>query len=62
MPSLRVEAELTKAGPSLQKSAAEAVSKPILPRPKRRSAGVKKHNVPRGKSKRTSIAAKKKHG
>ena len=54
-------AELTKAGPSLQKSAAKAVSEPIIMRPKRKSEGVKKRNVARGKSKRTSIAAKKKH-
>ena len=56
-------AELTKAGPSLQRSAAKAVSEPMIPHPKskRKSAGVKKRNVARGKSKRTSVAAKKKH-
>jgi len=55
-------AELTKAGPSLQKSAAEAVSEPITQRPKKKSAGVKRRKVAPGKSKRTSMAAKKKHG
>jgi hypothetical protein len=56
-------AELTKAGPSLQKSAAKAVSEPIVPHPKRRLPAVKKRKVVApGKSKRTSTAAKKKHG
>ena len=54
-------AELTKAGPSLQKSAAKAVSEPIITPPQRKSAGVKKRIVAREKSKRTSIAAKRKH-
>jgi hypothetical protein len=55
-------AELTKAGPSLQKSAARAVSEPIIPHPKRKSPAVKKRKAARGKAKRASSAAKKKHG
>jgi hypothetical protein len=57
-------AKLDAAGPELQKSAADAVSKPILPSPKRKSARarVKKRKAATGKAKRKSVAAKKKHG
>jgi hypothetical protein len=52
--------KLDKAGPSLKKSAARAVSKPILP--KRKSAPAKKRKAVVKKATRKAAAAKKKHG
>ena len=52
-------AKLDEAAPPLQKSAAAAVSKPILPTPKRKSARAKA-KAPARKSKRRPVAAKKK--
>jgi hypothetical protein len=52
-------AKLDAAGPELQKSAADAVSKPILPSPKRKSARAKV-KAPVRKPKRTAAVAKKK--
>ena len=52
-------AKLDAAGPELQKSAADAVSKPILPSPKRKSARAKA-KAPVRKPKRVTAAAKKK--
>jgi len=52
-------AKLDAAGPELQKSAADAVSKPILPSPKRKSARAKV-KAPARKPKGTRAAAKKK--
>ena len=52
-------AKLDAAGPGLQKSAADTVSKPILPSPKRKSARAKV-KAPVRRPKRTAAAAKKK--
>ena len=52
-------AKLDAAGAELQKSAADAVSKPILPNPKRKSARAKV-KAPARKPKRSTAAAKKK--
>jgi hypothetical protein len=51
--------KLDAARPKLEKSAADAVSKPILPTPKRKSARAKV-KVPVRKPKRRAAAAKKK--
>jgi hypothetical protein len=56
-------AKLDAAEPELQKSAADAVSKPILPSPKRKSARAKatgRVKAPVKKPKRTAAVAKKK--
>ena len=52
-------AKLDEAAPALQKSAAAAVSKPILPDRKKKSARAKA-KAPARKSKRKPVAAKKK--
>ena len=52
-------AKLDAAGPELQKSAADTVSKPILPTPKRKAARAKA-KAPARKPTRKSVAAKKK--
>jgi hypothetical protein len=52
-------AKLDEAAPALQKSAAAAVSKPILPTRKRKSARAKA-KAPVRKPQRTPVAAKKK--
>jgi hypothetical protein len=52
-------AKLDAAGPELQKTAADAVSKPILPSPKGKSARAKV-KAPVRKPKRRAAAAKKK--
>jgi hypothetical protein len=56
--------KLDESGPTLQKLAAKAVSKPTMPNPKRKSARarVKGRKAATGKAKRASVAAKKKHG
>jgi hypothetical protein len=54
--------KLDKAKPTLQKSAAEVVSKPIKPASKGKAARVKGRKAVARKPKRASVAAKKKHG
>jgi hypothetical protein len=52
-------ANLDKAGPTIQKSAANAVSKPILPSAKKKSARARV-KAPVRKHKRSAAVAKKK--
>ena len=52
---------LKKEKPTLQRSAAKAIERPIAPRAKKKSAGAKKRSTARAKSGAVKIATRKKH-